>query len=593
MRTTLRNLIELIELIDDRQRRRWAVVVALAVFASGLEALAAVMIYVLLNVANGDLDVPLLGDLRERFPGTAESTLIGWIAAVMVVFFLLRAGVLLAQAYLQNRTANEAGVLISRRLLMGYLRMPYSFHLLRNSAESIRTAYQAVLEVVGFVFVPTVMLLSESLVVLAMLLVLLITVPVPTLLVIGVLTPVVLVLMRSVQPHIAASGVAAQEAHEHNLRGIQQSLSGVREIKVLGRERFFERKYAESRLALARAVYRRAALTEVPRITIETLLMLLIVGFVGITALNGGSLQESVTVLGLFGYAALRVMPGLNRAIAQLNSLKFGRAAMDQVMADLAMIQAEAPPLPDAGPPLPFERALRVEGVSFRYPGADRDALRDVDLEVARGESIGIVGPTGSGKSTLVDLILGLHAPTAGRVTCDGVDVHADVVAWQRNAGVVPQTVFLLDDTLRRNIALGLDDSEIDEDALGQAITLAQLEEFVASLPDGLDAMVGELGVRISGGQRQRVAIARALYHRPAVLFFDEGTSALDHATEDELVRALDRLRGERTIITIAHRLSTVRRCDRIVIVRDGRVADVGRYDDLAERNAELQQTPA
>jgi ATP-binding cassette subfamily C protein len=551
------------------------------------------MIYILLTVANGDFDVPVLGDLRERFPGVADSTLIGWIAAIMVVFFLLRAGILLCQTYWQNRTASETGALISRRLLLGYLRMPYSFHLLRNTAESIRTAYQGVLDVVGYVLIPVVTLLSEGLVVLAMLLVLLVTAPIATVLVIGLLTPAVYVLMRVVQPRLAASGVLTQESHENNLRRLQHSLSGVREIKALGRERYFVNSYGESRDDLARAVYRRAVLTDVPRISIESLLLLTIVGFVGITALNGGSLQDSVTVLGLFGYAALRVMPGLNRTIAQVNSLKYGRAALDTVMADLAMVDAEAAPLADSVPALPFEHALRVESVSFRYPGADRDALVNVSLQCAPGESIGIVGQTGSGKSTLVDLILGLHVPTAGHVTCDDVDVHANAAAWQRNAGVVPQTVFLLDDTLRRNIALGVEDDEIDEDALWEAIRLAQLEEYVASIPDGLDTVVGELGVRISGGQRQRVAIARALYHRPKVLFFDEGTSALDNATERELIEALERLRGERTIFTIAHRLSTVRRCDRIAVVRDGRIVDVGRYEDLAPRNVELQQTTA
>lgn len=580
-------------LIDPPQRWRWIVVVLVAVLASGLEAIAAVMIYILLTVANGNLDVPVLGDLEARFPDTAKSTLIGWIAGVMLVFFVLRALVLFTQAYWQNRTVNEAGALISRRLLIGYLRMPYSFHLLRNSAESIRTAFQSVIDVVAFVFFPTVMLLSEALVIIALLLVLLISAPVATLLLIGVVTPAVLVILRVVQPRIAASGLLAQESYELNLRRLQQTLGGVREIKVLGRERFFERMYGQSRLDFARAMYRRAALTEVPRISIETMLMLSIVGFIGVTALNGGSLEKSVTVLGLFGYAALRVMPGLNRVIAQLNNLKYGRAALDTVMADLHMIEEEGQQLADAGPALPLEHRLRLDGVSFRYPGADRDAVRDISIDFARGESIGIVGQTGSGKSTLLDLMMGLQAPTSGLVTCDGVDIHANTSAWQRNTGVVPQTVFLLDDTLRRNIALGVNDDEIDELALNEAIKLAQLEDFIASIPYGLDSVVGELGVRISGGQRQRVAIARALYHRPAVLFFDEGTSALDNATEAELIRALDNLRGDHTMFIVAHRLSTVRRCDRVLVIREGRLVDVGAYDELVLRNVELKQATA
>ncbi|MBA2504335.1 MAG: ABC transporter ATP-binding protein [Thermoleophilaceae bacterium] len=580
-------------LVEDAQRKRWGLVFSVAVLASLVDAAGAVMVFVLLKLVNepeGDLEVPVLGNLSERFPDADKSTLVGWVAVVMVAFFLLRGLILMLQTYLQNRTANEAGAIISRRLLAGYLRMPYSFHLTRNSAESIRNAYQAVLDIVSYVLVPVVMLVSETLVVSAMLLVLLVVAPVPTLLAIAVLGPLVLLILKLVQPRISRAGATVVASHEANLRGIQQSLTGVREIKVLGREEFFVEKYASGRSDLARAFYLRAALTDAPRIAIETILLLLIVGFLGATVITGSSVDDSLSVLGLFGYAALRVMPGLNRALAQLNSLKFGRAAVQEVTGDLEMLEREVEVLDADAEPLPLREQLALENVSFRYAGADRDALTGVDLVFRRGESIGIVGPTGSGKTTLVDIVLGLLPPTSGRVACDGVDIQSNLPGWQAHAGVVPQSVFLLDETLRRNIALGLSDADIDEDALAEAVELAQLGEFVASLPQGLDTVVGEAGARISGGQRQRVAIARALYHHPSVLFFDEGTSALDNKTEKQLIEALDRLRGERTIFTIAHRLSTVRTCDRVVIVRDGRVADVGTYDELAERNVELQQ---
>jgi ATP-binding cassette, subfamily B, bacterial PglK len=237
-----------------------------------------------------------------------------------------------------------------------------------------------------------------------------------------------------------------------------------------------------------------------------------------------------------------------------------------------------------------LRKKLHLDGVSYRYPGTAQEALADVDLEIRRGETIGIVGPTGGGKSTLVDVILGLLPPTTGQVTVDGMDIRENLPAWHDNIGVVPQLVFLLDDTLRRNIALGLGDDEIDDAKVWEAVRLAQLDGFVCSLSAGLDTVVGERGVRISGGQRQRVAIARALYRQPTVLVFDEGTSALDNLTEGELVSSLEKLRGERTIITVAHRLTTVRRCDRIVMIENAKVSDVGSFDELARRNATFRR---
>lgn len=588
----LASISKCLALIDRQQRGRWLLVLVVAVFASLVEALGAVIIFILLRLVNdpGNLEIPLFGDLHESFPDTSEETLIGGLAIVIGGFFLIRALLLTGQTWLQNRTAHREGALLSRRLLAGYLRMPYEFHLSRNSAESIRNAYQSVDAIIVYGLLPVVMLISESLVVVAMLVVLLIAAPVPTLMALSALAVLVAGILRLVQPRIERCGMETQRFHEINLKAIQESLSGIREIKVLGREPYFEGHFAQNRMALARAQYIRGALTDIPRIGIETVLMLILVGFLGITVATSSSVENSLSILGLFGYATLRVMPGLNRILAQLNNLKYGGAAADAVTDDLRLIEESAAALDFGGEPLPFRTRLELECVSFRYPGSDRDALSEIDLAIARGESIGIVGPTGSGKTTLIDLLLGLLPPTLGRVSCDGLDVGQNLPAWQRNVGVVPQVVFLLDDTLRRNIAFGVADAEIDEEAVDEAVRLAQIEDFVGDLPEGLDTLVGERGVRISGGQRQRVSIARALYQRPSVVIFDEGTSALDSVTEAELIQALEPLRRERTIIMVAHRLSTVRTCDRVVLVRDGRIADIGRYEDLAERNVALMQ---
>ena len=268
-----------------------------------------------------------------------------------------------------------------------------------------------------------------------------------------------------------------------------------------------------------------------------------------------------------------------------VSELRYSRAWIDDLRNDLAALPPAAP-APGGDEPIRFTRAVALEGVSYTYAGEPEPVLLDVDLAIARGESIGIVGPSGAGKSTLVDLLLGLLAPTTGRITVDGRDIAGALRSWQRHLGYVAQEPFVLDDTIRRNVAFGVADGEIDERRVTAALRLAQLGDFVAGLPAGLDTMLGERGTRLSGGQRQRVAIARALYDEPEVLVFDEATSALDTPTERELIAALEALRGVKTLIVIAHRLTTVRHCDRLAVLRDGRLAAVGPYDELLARDA-------
>jgi ATP-binding cassette, subfamily B, bacterial PglK len=267
------------------------------------------------------------------------------------------------------------------------------------------------------------------------------------------------------------------------------------------------------------------------------------------------------------------------------SELRYSRAWIHDLRDDLAALPPPAP-APGGAEPIRFTRAVALEGVSYTYADEADPVLVDVDLTIARGESIGIVGPSGAGKSTLIDLLLGLLTPTRGRITVDGRDVAGALRSWQRHIGYVAQEPFVLDDTLRRNVAFGVADAEIDDPRVTAALRLAQLGEFVAGLPAGLDTMLGERGTRLSGGQRQRVAIARALYDEPEVLVFDEATSALDTPTERELIAALEALRGVKTLVVIAHRLTTVRHCDRLAVLRDGRLAAVGPWDELLARDA-------
>jgi ATP-binding cassette, subfamily B, bacterial PglK len=312
--------------------------------------------------------------------------------------------------------------------------------------------------------------------------------------------------------------------------------------------------------------------------------------------------DDAFAILGLFIAAGFRLLPTLYRFVSSATTFKTGLAAVELVCDDIAELEGAIaadrarPVSPGSIPSL--ERELRLDDVAFSYGDASRLVLDGVSLTIRRGESAAIVGTSGAGKSTLVDLVLGLHHPLRGSIRVDGVDIASDLEGWQRQIGMVPQDVYLLDASLRENVAFGVPEDGIDEERVRDAIHRAQLEAFVAGLPDGLDTVTGERGVRISGGQRQRLGIARAFYVDPRVLVLDEATSALDNRTEAELSATIDQLRGTLTMIVIAHRLSTVKNCDHVFLLEHGHLSASGSFEELLESSpafaklAELARLP-
>jgi ATP-binding cassette subfamily C protein len=589
-----RAIARAIGFLDRGERRRWAALIPLALGAAMFEAVGAVLIFTLIAVI-ADPSTIETSDAAAFFfrevAGGDRRRFVALFSGAVAIFYVAKNGAILLETYAANRCASQSVASLSTKLLKTYLSAPYSFHFHRNSAHLIRNTNSAVDTTYRAVLVSAAHAASEVMLIVALLVVLVATAPYVTLVTSVVMGVLVLLLLKLTQKTFGLWGGRAHELGGAIMANLQQSLAGVKEVKVLGRERFFYESYREQRTALSRLLWLRATLENMPRLVIETVFVLGVV-LVIVAFEARGSSEDIVPLLGLFAYAGFRIMPSIHRIIQHLNNMRFGSASVDQIYDDFHELEdASLPEESDAL--LPFGDAIRFEGVRYSYPRADHPALAGVDLEIRKGESLGIVGATGAGKSTLIDLMLGLLPPDQGRITVDGQDIQKNLRGWQNQLGYVPQMIYLIDDTLRRNVALGIPDDRIDEEQVKRAVNLAQLEEFVRGLPQGLDTIVGERGVRLSGGERQRVAIARALYRDPDVLIFDEATSSLDNRTEQEMTKSIERLRGDKTLIIIAHRLTTVRRCDRLLFVDSGRIVDSGSFDDLLANNEQFRRLSA
>lgn len=514
----------------------------------------------------------------QRLVGGASSpgspALIAGAMLGLLAIYLLKTLFLSFLAWRQAGYAFQLQARMSQSLFALYLRQPYPFHLQRNSAELIRNAVNEMNVFTFNVAVPIMTLAAEALVLPGVCILLLAVEPLGTFIVVTVMGVVAWAYYSLAHRRIAAWGIARQQHEGLRIQHLQQGLGGAKDVKLLGRESEFLDQYAMHNAQSALVGQRQWTVQQLPRLFLE----LLAVGGLSVLVLvmlaRGRDPVAILPVLGLFAAAAFRLLPSVNRVLTSLQALRYGLAAVNTLHKELHL------PLPAAAVQRTAARTvcetLELVRVTYTYPGAPSPAIRNLSLTIRRGEAIGFIGGSGAGKSTLVDVLLGLLEPDSGEVRADGKNILHSLRGWQDQIGYVPQSIFLTDDSLRRNVAFGLAASQIDERAVLRAIRAAQLEEFVQSLPQGLDTTVGERGVRLSGGQRQRIGIARALYHDPATLVLDEASSSLDYETEREVMQAVRALQGTKTIIIVAHRLSTVEHCDRLYRLEGGRLVETG-----------------
>ncbi|MCC5977794.1 MAG: ABC transporter ATP-binding protein [Salinarimonas sp.] len=577
------------QLLTIRERKQGGFLLLAMLFLGVIEMVGVASIMPLIAILSNP-DLISTNAILARLYDTLgfQSTNAFLIALTIGVFILiaLRTCATLIVNYGLLHYAQIRGHTLSVRLLGSYLRRPYAYFLNRHSADLGKSVLSEVEQVVSGSLIPALQLISKSLI--AAFLIALVVAVEPVVAVVaflvlavsygGIYVSIRAYLHRKGQERVAVNGARYQLA--------QEVLGGVKEVKVGGHEKVYLRRFdkASGRFALLK-VYLQLV-KQVPKYALE------LIAFGGILTLvmvllfrADGRLDAALPVIALYAFAGMRLIPAIQAIYKSLVAIRFGAPALDNLHRDLLEAPETAEPAPV--PPLPVHNEIRLDRIAYAYPKAQRTALRGVSLSIPAGTSAAFVGATGAGKSTVVDVILGLLQPQEGHVLVDGAAITPDNVrAWQRTLGYVPQQIYLIDESVAANIAFGVAPEKIDMQAVERAARMANLHDFVTGeLPEGYETQIGDRGVRLSGGQRQRIGIARALYHDPHVLIMDEATSALDNLTEQAVMDAVYNLGNAKTIILIAHRLSTVRNCDRIFLLDGGEVVAEGTFDELTEGN--------
>jgi len=593
-------LRKLLFLLSRREKRRGSFVLLMVVGMAVLETAGVASVMPFLSVLSNPEVIETNPVLSATYHGLGFETVDGFLVLLGgAVFALLIFSAVFRTLthYAMNRFIEMRRHSVSSRLLETYLRQPYAFFLDRHSGDMAKNILSEVDQLVGRVLRPGMLMVAYSVVVLSIVTLLVVVNPLLALVVALGLGSMYLMVYVGVRRLLGRIGHERAEANQERFEAAGEALGGIKDIKLLGREQAYLKRFLQPSIVQAGHQATTQTLAEVPKYLIEAMALGgIVVLTLALMAMHGGvegdGLGEVLPVLGLYGFAAYRMLPAANQIYAGAARIRFGEAAVDSAYNDL-LYRAQLAEIRGTAPAAMHpQREVALDSITFMYPNATLPALEGIDLTIPVGSSIGLVGSTGAGKTTLVDVVLGLLRPTDGTIRVDDEAVTDDNLrAWQQALGYVPQDIFLTDSTVTENIALGVPPEEIDRDQVERCARMAQVHEFIMQdMPDQYDTVVGERGVRLSGGQRQRIGIARALYHDPSVLVFDEATSALDSVTEKAVMQAIDNLHHDKTIILIAHRLSTVENCDQVVLLEQGRIAAQGRFDELRESSEKFRE---
>jgi ATP-binding cassette, subfamily B, bacterial PglK len=592
-----RTFRKLRNLLSARERRNALLVVAMMLVLGLLEAagVASVMPFVAILMHPGIVQSnTYLAALYARLAFSDANAFLLFLAAMFFVVVVGRIGFAALTQYAMVRFTAALNYSLTTRLLERYLRHPYVWFLHRHSSDLGKRMLSEVDEVINRSLIPGLQIVTRAVVVMSIAAVLIAAAPAITVSVMLMLGGAYAAVFLCTRNYLRRIGDERFTANRERFQIAADVLAGIKEVKVNGLEAAYLQRFSASTDRFARRRAAPSIIGQLPRYVFEAVAYggILIVVML-LLARSQGDLSKVLPIVGLYVFAGLRLLPALHDLYSNLTNISFGRTALDALYVDLVTASTSDTALcqRDAAR-WPLRERLELRDVTYTYPRSGRPALVDVTLSIPARTTVGFVGATGAGKTTVVDVILGLLEPQRGEVLVDGMLIRGDNVrAWQRAIGYVPQQIFLADDTVAGNVAFGVPPHKIDVLAVERACRYAELHSFVTDeLPEGYHTVIGERGVRLSGGQRQRIGIARALYHDPDVLVLDEATSSLDNITETAIMDALHNLAHVKTILLIAHRLSTVRACDRIFLLAHGRLESVGTFDELLAHDARFKK---
>lgn len=581
-------------ILDRPTKIRFGGAMIASLFLAVLDSLAVILMLPLVDLATG---VPatsgLEQGLKSLFGNPPAKTLVVYVALLTIGLFIVKDVGSLIFTWWNAGFNGRNQVRTSTQIMQHYLATPFTEISRRSSAELMRTMNEAVARVYVNVVGGLVQIAIQGLTMVGIAVALFITAPIPALSLVIFLGLGAVLYLRIMKPRARRAGHAAAEATRAGYRAAFAALGGIKETQVRGSEAIFAARFQAASSQAIRPNQMASFISAAPKFLMEILFIIAVGVLLATTLATKQPGPAEGTVIGLlatFVAGGFRALPAVAALIASISMLRVGMPYLDLVDAEVRKIRHQPPGDLTHRPAtrMPFNHEIAVHDVHFSYPDAERPALDGVSVTLPYGQSLALAGSSGAGKTTLVDTLLGLHAPDSGSITVDGVDIHSNPRGWQANIGYVPQDVFMLDATLAENIAFDAEHDEVDTDRLARAIAHAQLDDVVSGLPDGVNTYIGERGSRLSGGQRQRVGIARALYREPSILVLDEATSALDNETEHRITQAINGLRGTVTVVIVAHRLSTARQADQLAFMADGKIVSIGSFDEVRDANPDF-----
>ena len=572
---------KVMKLLDARQKRQMVGIVIMMLIGGVLESIGIALIAPVMQVVVDPEQIQkskALSFIYNLFNFTSPTQLAALIMVMLILVFVVKNVFLYFMNVVQLRFVYTNQFATSRRMMINFMQRPYEYYLNADTSVIQRNITSDVNNMYGLIL-SSLQLISEIIVFICLVAILISQDAEMTITIAALLVVVLLVIKYFIKPVMTKAGQENQDYYSGLYKWIDESVTGIKEIKIANKENYFINGYADCGAGYVNAVQKYNLYNSTPRLLIETIAIAGMVGYMLVVMARGTSLTQLLPQLTVLAAAAARLLPSANRINNYLTSIAYFEPFLMNVSDNLQMeihdgsisYNSDDYRKKKEVEKLPVLKSIKLDKISYKYPVTDKLILDNADMEIPVGKSVGIVGTSGAGKTTIVDVMLGLLKPVSGHIYADGVDVMEHYPQWLKNIGYIPQTIFMIDSTIRKNVAFGYADDEIDDNKVWQALKEASLDEFVRSLPEGLDTKIGERGIRLSGGQRQRIGIARALFEDPEVLVLDEATSALDNETEAAIMDSINRLHGRKTLVIIAHRLQTIEKCDMVYSINDGK----------------------